>query len=320
MKTIITILLTLTVCISSQAQDLTFEQTVAYIQKNVTGRMMYPGDLDAYSRTRGYTLKDLSIKQNGAIVLKTDQKWDNHDFEISFNLFDLIQKVDYPEGIRAYKFLVHFNGLNVSGGYGITFATDAEAERVARAFRHLKSVCIKDEDPFSKPTVIENTPDLNKEETITYIANKLKEVEGQYRGYSFGNAIFHDLSFTKSKTKDGYFILEYRRYAESDHSDRVSLKYEFDIKNITSLELNSPKHGKGYNAYGVSSPIGMLEIVLINNTGLLIVNDNSGAHNITESQMSFPFLQSNSGNLKKIIKALEHLRNLSDDENDPFGK
>jgi len=47
--------------------------------------------------------------------------------------------------------LLHFNGLNVSKGYGITYATEADAQRVARAFRHLKSLCVREADLFDKP-------------------------------------------------------------------------------------------------------------------------------------------------------------------------
>ncbi len=130
--------------------DPTFEQTVDYIIKNTKGRVMYPGALDSYSRVKGYVLKDVKIDKTGRIELFTDQKFDDNKFSINFNIFDLVQKVDYPDGIRAYKFLVHFNGLNVSSGYGITFATDADAQKIARAFRHLKQVCTPENDLFSQ--------------------------------------------------------------------------------------------------------------------------------------------------------------------------
>lgn len=151
----------------------TYEQTVNYIIENTKGRVMYPGDLDAYSRTKGYHLKDIKIEKNGKIQLFTDQKYEANDFTITFNIFDLVEKVDYPDGIRAHRFLVHFNGLNVSSGYGITFATDADAQKVARAFRHLKTLCVKSDDLFSNITAEEKKSKLSREETISYINNLL---------------------------------------------------------------------------------------------------------------------------------------------------
>jgi len=151
----------------------TYEQTVNYITENTKGRVMYPGDLDAYSRTKGYHLRDIKIERNGRVQLFTDQKYDANDFTITFNIFDLVEKVDYPDGIRAHKFLVHFNGLNVSSGYGITFATDADAQKVARAFRHLKTLCVKSDDLFSSIPAEEKKTKLSREETISYINNLL---------------------------------------------------------------------------------------------------------------------------------------------------
>ena len=176
---IYTFLFLLVTVVQVNAQnDPTFEQTVDYIIKNTKGRVLYPGALDSYTRVKGYYLKDVKIEKNGRIEFITDQKFDDNKFNIIFNIFDLVQKVDYPDGIRAYKFLVHFNGLNVSDGYGITYATDADAQKVARALRHLKTVCTKENDLFSKPTDEESKVNLTRDETIDYI-NKLIFYDGK---------------------------------------------------------------------------------------------------------------------------------------------
>lgn len=147
----------------------TFEQTVDYIISNTKGRVMYPGPLDAYSRVNGYKLKDIVIEKNGRIKFITEQRNDYNDFTIIFNVFDLVASTEYPEGVIAKDFLVHFNGLNVTSGYGIVYATQNDALKVARAFRHLRTVCKKPEiDLFSQP-ITEEKKTLSKAETIRYI-------------------------------------------------------------------------------------------------------------------------------------------------------
>lgn len=172
MKLITSILLSL-VSFTLIAQNPTYEQTVEYIKKNTVGRMIYEGPLDSYKRATGHKLTNIVIEKNGRIELKTNQKHGIHDFDIVFNIFDLTSSLDYPDGIRAYKFIVHFKGLNVSKGFGITFATENDAIKVARAFRHLKTLCSQEDDLFGKPTVQEKSAMLTQEETITYIKEVL---------------------------------------------------------------------------------------------------------------------------------------------------
>lgn len=151
----------------------TFEQTVEYIVANTKGRVMYPGALDAYARVKGYNLEDITIEKNGRITFVTEQKNDYNDFSISFNVFDLESSTEYPEGVLAKDYLVHFHGLNVSSGYGIVYATQNDALKVARAFRHLRLVCQRPEnDLFSQP-VIEEKKVLGINETVNYINNTI---------------------------------------------------------------------------------------------------------------------------------------------------
>lgn len=314
------------------AQSPTYDETVNYIIQNTKGRVMYPGDLDAYSRTKGYYLKDIRIEKNGKIELVTDQKVFDGGFNIIFNIFDLVEKVDYPDGIRAYKFLVHFNGLNVSDGYGITFATDADAQKIARALRHLKTLCKPDDDLFAKPTEVESKSQLSKEETEEYLKKKLKECV---------NASYHD----------GYVTIHTNDISiDSDNkvTVRLSRKYfgkdeeytsEFNLHQVSSIEeLNS-----------AGQIVGSLKVVFNSNvckTHEYIRGDYTvkewghGYYNVFgtyvdqyidvfkygtlkdettySSELIIYFSAADSANFNRIKKAFDRLKTLSGDNKDPF--
>lgn len=220
MKSLLALVLLCAATINLQAQSPTFEETVNYIINNIKGRVMYPGDLDAYNRVEGYRLDDVKIERNGKIELITNQQNKSYgyknNFSIIFNIFDLVEKVDYPDGIRAHKFLVHFNGLNVSSGYGITFATDADAQKVARALRHLKTLCVKDDDLFSKIPAEEKKPKLSREETIEYINNLLSTLES-----------------IQKKVDITYSTKAIRKYEVTFSYPEKSLLYDYNLKRYT---------------------------------------------------------------------------------------
>ena len=328
--------------------DPTFEQTVDYIIKNTKGRVMYPGALDSYSRVKGYTLKDIKIEKNGKIIFTTEQKNDYNDFTISFNVFDLVASTEYPEGVIAKDFLVHFNGLNVTSGYGIVYATQNDAIKVARAFRHLRTVCKKPEnDLFSKP-VVEEKKTLSKEETITYINKNIKTglwlgecqcyiLETYNTSYSNGsrgkeNGVSnyyietHDLMSTntymvygKSDRQDceemPYFDQRDNLVRGSSISSRIKLKISFDLLKLINFEVFN-----GTN----------------NDTKILKLNfqpNSSSAENLSSVDLnnikiwntsSLQFLVS-SENVEKVKKAFMHLEKLIKEEkkkaedDDPFG-
>lgn len=173
----------------------TFEQTMNYIISNTRGRMMYPGALDAYSRVKGYILKDIQVEKSGKIVFITDQKYDINDFTITFNIFDLEANTEYPEGVLAKNFLVHFNGLNVTSGYGIVYATQNDALKIARAFRHLRAVCQKPQNELFDQPVIEEKKILGKAETISYINKYIKG--GGSIGFKCSNCRTYEGRFAK---------------------------------------------------------------------------------------------------------------------------
>lgn len=219
MKILLTILLSLT-AFTFLAQDPTYEQTVDYIKKNTVGRMIYEGPLDDYDRATGHKLTNIVIEKNGRIELITNQKNGIHDFNIVFNIFDLTSSIDYPDGIRAYKYIVHFKGLNVSKGFGITFATENDAIKTARAFRHLKTMCSQEDDLFGKSTEVEKRATLSKAETIEYIKNVVNnqpavslsnETQGKMsiNGNCFEFIRGYDLNFYKDNSGGGSCIKYY---------------------------------------------------------------------------------------------------------------
>ncbi len=232
----------------AQTKNPTYEETVNYIIQNTKGRVMYPGDLDSYSRVEGYHLNDVKIEKNGKIEFVTNQKNKsygyNNNFSIIFNIFDLVEKVDYPDGIRAYKFLVHFNGLNVSKGYGITYATDADAQKVARALRYLKTLCKKDDDIFSQPTEVEKKSNLTKEETVDYINKKLKETKFENNKISLSEDCIINYELYSKDTDLPYEVFDKMRVKKkfNDYSDdfnygstNIGKNSSFNIKNIIDL-------------------------------------------------------------------------------------
>lgn len=232
------------------AQEISFEETVAYLKKNTVGRAMYPGGLDAYTRAKGYIVKDLVIEKDGRITIETEHRMDINDFKIIFNVFDLQTKTDYPEGIRSYKYVVHFGGLNVSEGYGIAYATDPDAERVARAFRHLKKVCEKKGDLFDAPAEEVKKPQLSREETIDYINNTLKDTRytiaekcstyvkvGKNLQNICDHKVFHYYWYSsqalKYDARNKTYSLQYRIFGESPCSRLPSSQaYQFNEHEI----------------------------------------------------------------------------------------
>lgn len=315
-----------------QAQSPTYDETVNYIVQNTKGRVMYPGDLDAYSRSKGYYLKDIRIEKNGKIELITDQKVFDGGFNIIFNIFDLVEKVDYPDGIRAYKFLVHFNGLNVSDGYGITFATDADAQKIARALRHLKTLCKQDDDLFAKPTEVESKSQLSKEETEEYLKKKLKECAGAT--YHDGYVTIHtnDISIDLDNK---ITVLLNRKYFGKDEE----YTSEFNLSQVSSIEeLNTDPQIVGALRIGFSSNVCKTHEYI---RGDYSVKEwGHGYYNVFgtyvdqyidvfkygtlkdettySNELIIYFSAADKANFNRIKKAFERLKTLSGDSKDPF--
>ena len=142
MKKLITICLIITATFTVNAQNISFEETVKYINDKITCCATEVGTLST----------GIQVFPNGYISIKhTNKKYD-----ISFNFFDLVKPA--PEYVCDNC----DNGIGITHGYPtsvafyikpnftvlINFATEAEAQRVLKAFLHLRSLCVKTKDPF----------------------------------------------------------------------------------------------------------------------------------------------------------------------------
>lgn len=324
---------------NAQETKPTFDETVNYIIQNTKGKVMYPGELDAYSRVEGYHLKDVKIEKNGKIELITNQQNNlngNNNFNITFNIFDLVEKVDYPDGIRAHKFLVHFNGLNVSSGYGITYATDADAQKVARAFRHLKTLCVKDNDLFSQIPVEEKKTKLSKEETINYINQTLNKVgeffisstyfyyskDNSKKEYSKGTCEYNlsSLSFNEYNRTYDFSYSTNAYWADSNSVMPWVTSYtKISLKNVRINVINA-------NVSRVDTKFGYNEDKL---TNYIKINLSEKAQHKSSNRYNSPdftstdaiiiyFPMDDTQTMNRIKKAFERLIELESDEKDPF--
>lgn len=250
MKHLTTILLTL-ISFCLYAQSPTYDQTVDFIKTNCVGRMLYEGPLDSFQRETGHKLTKVEIQKNGTIKLVAYQQHGRHDFDIVFNIFDLKSSIDYPDGIRAYKYLVHFQGLNVSKGYGITFATTEDAKRVARAFRHLKTMCSKQGSLFDAPTQTEKKATLTKEETIKYIKNainKQETIKHNYQSNQYDISQDYSINLYSNTFYKESTITKYDRDDKTYYYKESKYEYKQFMDNIESAELVS---GKKYYEVGL---------------------------------------------------------------------
>lgn len=328
---------------NAQDKKPTFDETVNYIIQNTKGKVMYPGELDAYSRVEGYHLKDVKIEKNGKIELIANQEkisnGYNNNFSITFNIFDLVEKVDYPDGIRAHKFLVHFNGLNVSSGYGITYATDADAQKVARAFRHLKTLCVKENDLFSQIPEEEKKTKLSKGETINYINQALSKLgsvlyygdkmtwdkTGYWKNEEMERKYTNIFLFCNNSSKTYEIDFKDNLYFEGyDKAGHISRYFKFYYnRNYKSIILKNAKVNYvskhlTNNGASILTVYNGIEIIL--SEKCLYTGAIQGESNPYEerNKIFLPLPEGDTTNINRIKKAFERLIELESDEKDPF--
>jgi len=352
MKIAITFLLSI-ISFTLFSQNPSYGETVDYIKTNTVGRMLYKGPLDSYERATSYKLTNIVIEKNGRIKLITNQKNGINDFDIVFNIFDLTSSIDYPDGIRAYKFLVHFKGLNVTEGYGITFATENDAIKVARALRHLKTLCSKEDDLFGKPTQQEKAT-LTKSETIEYIKNVINNQEALTARENYYNVRDNRL---KQNIYDDKIIKYYERATRLKDGkydyDEVSYSYSIDFMNTPFEKISLFSPNKSYT-FGYDEPFTRFYCISLikNNNSTSIVKNfksrNSGYHRGTlwpsasqaknsckskswrsynpSEEYQIDIYVKEEANAKRLKKAFEHLTSIINEEkntnkaNDPFGE
>lgn len=134
MKKLITICFILATSFTIKAQDMNFEETVKYINDKIICCSKY---------------ENLTI----TATISGDILWGNHGERI--NLFDLVPEVDQTEvaqNSQGIKLDIHgyiwFSGAKTGSSLFNQFSSEVDAERMFKAFLHLKSLCTKKKDPF----------------------------------------------------------------------------------------------------------------------------------------------------------------------------
>jgi hypothetical protein len=185
---------------------------------------------------------------------------------------------------------------------------------------------------FSSNGMAQDKPSLTKRETIDYLNKKVEECEGHFRTPDGFNKIMYykNLSFyldgeKVSLTQESSNYNEWK--SSADYFERWN-KQSFNPGQILSITEATSK---------AEEPLGIILITLKSNS---VVSKQYiswyksqdeygrgkffGAHDGTEStstdQIGFVYLSSDDSNFSKIKKALEHLRDLYNAEDDPFGE
>lgn len=135
MKKILTICLIMTTVFTVNAQELSFDETVKYIQQKVEYcSVNYDDGTARYSK--------VDITKNGQIkFIRTNGE------SMTFNLFDLNKRGSCECGISNDATYVEFWYEN-NRCKRLKMNTMPEAERVSKAFLHLLTLCTKQKDPF----------------------------------------------------------------------------------------------------------------------------------------------------------------------------
>lgn len=137
MKKLMTICILLAATITVKAQQMSFDETVKYIQQKVECcSVNYDDGTARYSK--------IDITKNGQIkFIRTDGE------SMTFNLFDLNQRGSCECGISNDVTYVEF-WYEENRCKRVKLTTIPEAERVTKAFLHLLALCTKTKDPFDK--------------------------------------------------------------------------------------------------------------------------------------------------------------------------
>lgn|GEM_PF-1936925 len=142
MKKLLTICLFMAITFTVNAQEkkaLTFDETVMYIKDNLVKKARYSQDL-VYIASSSFTtimMHEASISSAGQVTLA----WGKLYNPITFNLNKILKIENQEEEIRFFT--------TNNSYYLLTAETQIDAERLTKAFNHLKSLLPKEKDPFS---------------------------------------------------------------------------------------------------------------------------------------------------------------------------
>lgn len=154
---------------------------------------------------------------------------------------------------------------------------------------------------------IAQTPTLTKGETISYLDKKIKE--------SIGHAL----------TNSNGYIGKVVEAQVKESAKGISITYYFDYKTKYTFDFN-PRLITSIADYqhAAGSPLNEIQIKLSGAICILsTVKPGTNGYNVTDtksiSYANMIYLKADSTSFNKIIKALEHLRDLLKAEDDPFG-
>lgn len=154
---------------------------------------------------------------------------------------------------------------------------------------------------------VAQTPTLTKGETISYLDKKIKEAIG----HSYSNVNGYVGKVVEAHVKES--------------AKGISIMYYFDYKNKYTYDFN-PRliTGIADYSYTAGSPLNEIQIKFGGTICILsTVKPGTNGYNVSDSRSvsyaNMIYLKADSTTLNKIIKALEHLRDLLKAEDDPFG-
>jgi hypothetical protein len=122
---------------SVKAQEMNFEETVKYIK----GKLVNTNEPVRYKLSNWSSwvfIKNIEISKEGKF------KFFYNDEKIIIDLFELEEQ---PNGLHAYKEELYFVKRGGSLSYFWVYSI-SDAERLQKAFLHLKSLCTKEKEPF----------------------------------------------------------------------------------------------------------------------------------------------------------------------------
>lgn len=141
MKKLLTICLLIATAFTVNAQEMSIEETVKYINDKIA--------------CCGIDKFIFKCTTSGNIIVKNPSYVD----ETIVNIFDLsieppaiYEKGDFKinNGVSLYETYISFNLTKTRSISFNSFSTRADAERVYKALLHLRSLCTKEKDPFDK--------------------------------------------------------------------------------------------------------------------------------------------------------------------------
>lgn len=153
MKKLITICLLITTAFTTNAQDMSFEETVKYINDKI----------DCCSNYKGYRIianknGDVVYKKSDSTTLLSFNFFDNENYKLKNNYCDNFKTgdcrlIDQQYGIAFIETFqkLHITIISIPSLVFIPrINNEINGERIMKALLHLRSLCTKAKDPFDK--------------------------------------------------------------------------------------------------------------------------------------------------------------------------